>query len=137
MNRVLEGLSQFSTCYLDDILVFSETLEDHFSHIQQVFGRLREHSLRLKLKKCSFLKSETTYLGFVINNQGVIPEKRKVDIIRNLLPPKTVREVRSFIGMCSYYRRFIPHFSEIAEPIISLTRKFARLIGPMNARCMS
>ena len=126
MNRVLEGLSQFSTCYLDDILVFSETLEDHFSHIQQVFGRLREHSLRLKLKKCSFLKSETTYLGFVINNQGVIPEKRKVDIIRNLLPPKTVREVRSFIGMCSYYRRFIPHFSEIAEPIISLTRKFAR-----------
>ena len=126
INRVIEGLTGFATAYLDDILIYSETKEEHMAHIQQVFDRLREHSLRLKPKKCSFLKSETTYLGFVINSQGVFPEKRKVDIIRNLLPPTTVREVRSFIGMCSYYRRFIPSFSEIAEPIISLTRKFAR-----------
>ena len=96
------------------------------AHIQQVFDRLREHSLRLKLKKCSFLKSETDYLGFVINENGVMPEARKVNVIKALAPPTCVREVRSLVGMCSYYRRFNPHFSNIAEPIIALTRKYAK-----------
>lgn len=123
MSRVLEGLDKFTVAYLDDILIYSASLEDHLAHIQQVFNRLREHSLRLKLKKCSFLKSETNYLGFVIDETGIKPEAKKVDVIKALAPPTTVREVRSFIGMCSYYRRFIPNFSGIAEPIISLTRK--------------
>ena len=126
MATVLEGLDQFTVAYLDDILIFSRTLEEHFSHIQQVFDRLREHSLRLKLKKCSFLKSETNYLGFVINENGILPEARKVNIIKKLATPTSVRDARSLIGMCSYYRRFIPRFSEIAEPIIALTRKHAK-----------
>ena len=108
MATVLEGLDQFTVAYLDDILIFSRTLEEHFSHIQQVFDRLREHSLRLKLKKCSFLKSETNYLGFVINENGILPEARKVNIIKKLATPTSVRDARSLIGMCSYYRRFIP-----------------------------
>ena len=126
MNRVLEGYGEFTTAYLDDILIYSETLEQHLVHIQKVFDRLRSHHLRLKLKKCSFLKAETNYLGFVINEHGIQPEQKKVNVIKNLSPPTTVREVRSFIGMCSYYRRFIPRFSSIAEPIIALTRKYAR-----------
>ncbi|MCG8033371.1 MAG: DDE-type integrase/transposase/recombinase [Candidatus Thiodiazotropha taylori] len=126
MSRVLEGLDKFTVAYLDDILIFSSTLEEHLAHIQSVFDKLREHGLRLKLKKCSFLKSETNYLGFVINEQGIKPEARKVNVIKALAPPTTVREVRSLVGMCSYYRRFIPHFSEIAEPIIALTRKYAK-----------
>ena len=126
MNRVLEGLSDFTTAYLDDILIYSKTLEKHLEHIQLVFDRLRKHSLRLKLKKCSFLKKETNYLGFVINERGIQPEQKKVDVIRSLSPPSSVKEVRSFIGMCSYYRRFVPHFSSIAEPIIGLTRKYAK-----------
>ena len=126
MARVLEGLDKFTVAYLDDILIYSATLEGHLAHIQQVFDRLREHSLRLKLKKCSFLKSETNYLGFVINENGVMPEARKVNVIKALAPPTCVREVRSLVGMCSYYRRFIPHFSNIAEPIIALTRKYAK-----------
>ena len=126
MNRVLEGLGNFTTAYLDDILIYSQTLEEHLTHIQQVFDRLCMHNLRLKLKKCSFLRRETNYLGFVINDNGIKPEEKKVDVIRALPPPTNVREVRSFIGMCSYYRRFIPHFSQIAEPIIALTRKYAK-----------
>ena len=126
MARVLEGLDKFTVAYLDDILIYSATLEGHLAHIQQVFDRLREHSLRLKLKKCSFLKSETNYLGFVINENGVMPEARKVNVIKALAPPTCVREVRSLVGMCSYYRRFIPHFSNMAEPIIALTRKYAK-----------
>ena len=126
MARVLEGLDQFTVAYLDDILIYSATLEEHLAYIQNVFDRLRERQLRLKLKKCSFLKSETTYLGFVINETGIKPEARKVYVIKALAPPTTVREVCSFVGMCSYYRMFIPNFSSIAEPIITLTRKYAK-----------
>ena len=127
MSIVLQGLGHFATAYLDDILIYSETLEQHMSHLETVFERLRQHGLKLKLKKCSFLQLETQYLGFIINGRGISPDPKKVEAIRSLPTPTCVREVRSFIGMCSYYRRFIPNFSEIAEPVIAfLTRKFAR-----------
>ena len=126
MARVLEWLDQFTVAYLDNILIYSATLEEHSAHIQNVFDRLRKHQLRLKLKKCSFLKSETTYLGFVINETGIKPEATKVDELKALAPPTTVREVCRFVCMCSYYRRFIPNFSSIARPIIALTQKYAK-----------
>ena len=123
MVIVLQGLNHYATAYLDDILIYSETLEDHLIHLQNVFDRLREHGLKLKLKKCSFLQSETHYLGFIINSRGIQLDPQKIEAIKSLLSPTCVREVRSFIGMGSYYRRFIPNFSEIAEPVIALTRK--------------
>jgi len=86
---------------------------------------ISEHSLKLNLKKCSFFQEETHYLGFVISGEGVKPDEQKVAAIRNLAAPSSVREVRGFVGMCSYYRRFIPNFSKIAEPIIALTKKHA------------
>lgn len=125
MSIVLEGLTDFSVAYLDDVLIFSKTLEDHLKHINIIFERLRKHGLKLKLKKCSFLQEETHYLGFVVNKNGIKPNPQKVEAIKSLPPPTCVREVRSFIGMCSYYRRFIPNFSAIAEPLIFLTRKHA------------
>ena len=125
MSVVLQGCNDFSTAYLDEIMIFSPTLEEHLEHICVIFDRLRQHNLKLKLKKCSFLKSETHYLGFVISEEGIKPDQKKVEAIRSLPVPTCVREVRSFIGMCSYYRRFIPNFSQIAEPIIALTRKYA------------
>ena len=77
LNRVLEGLRNFTTAYLDDILIYSRTLEQHLMHIQQVSDRLRTHGLRLKLQKCRLLKRETNYLGFVINTNGIQPEEKK------------------------------------------------------------
>ena len=77
MAIVLQGLNHYATAYLDDILIYSETLEDHLIHLQNVFDRLREHGLKLKLKKCSFLQSETHYLGFIINSRGIQPAKDK------------------------------------------------------------
>ena len=126
MSRVLEGFYKFPVAYLDDMLIYSTTLEEHLAHIKNVFNKLREHSLRLKLKNCSFLKAETNYLGFVINENGVMPEARTMTVIKALAPPTAVREVKSLVGICSYYRRFIPHLSKIAEPIIALTRKYAK-----------
>ena len=125
MSVVLQGYDDFATAYLDDILIFSSTLEDHLKHLSLIFERLRLHNLKLKLKKCGFLKLETNYLGFVISDEGIKPDEKKVTAIRSLPVPTCVKEVRSFIGMCSYYRRFIPNFSQIAEPIIALTRKYA------------
>ena len=83
----MNGCQKFATAYLDDILIFSETKEKHFKHIQIVFDRLREHNLKLKLKKCSFLKTETKYLGFVIGNRGLKPDPDKVRAIRCMSPP--------------------------------------------------
>ena len=84
MAVVLQGIGTFSIAYLDDILVFSPTLEDHLKHLDIVFDRLRQHDLKLKLKKCMFLESETQYLGFIINKDGIKPEPKKVEAIRSL-----------------------------------------------------
>jgi hypothetical protein len=126
MNTVLQGCEDFAIAYLDDILIFSKNSEEHKKHIKIVFDRLRKHDLKLKLKKCAFFASETEYLGFIVSKDGVKPNPKKVEAIKSMPPPKSVREVRGFIGTCSYYRRFIPNFSQIAEPLINLTKKFAR-----------
>ena len=125
MSVVLQDCSGFATAYLDDLLIFSESLEEHMKHISIIFMKLRQHNLKLKLKKCSFLKTETNYLGFIVSENGIKADPKKIEAIKSLLIPTCVREVRSFIGMCSYYRRFVPNFSQIAEPIIALTRKYA------------
>ncbi|CAG5134263.1 unnamed protein product [Candidula unifasciata] len=127
VDQVLNGLQKFALAYVDDILVFSSgSVEDHLEHVERVFDRLREHDVKLKLNKCNFLKTETKYLGFVINRQGIQPDQEKVKAIQELPHPTNVKEVRGFIGMCGYYRRFIPNFSQIAEPMINLTQKYAR-----------
>ena len=126
MNIVLQGCEEFAIAYLDDVLIFSKNPEEHLRHIETIFERIRQHGLNLKLKKCAFFKEETEYLGFVISEDGVKPDPKKVEAIRDLPEPKSVREIRGFIGMCSYYRRFVPNFSKIAEPLIDLTKKYAR-----------
>ena len=88
-------------------------------HLSIIFDKLRQHKLKLMLKKCGFLKLETNYIRFVINEDGIQPDQKKVEAIRSLPAPTCGREVRSFIGMCSYYRRLIPNFSQIAEPIVA------------------
>ena len=94
MSKVLEGLDHFATAYLDDILIYCLILEEHLRHVQEVFDRLK-----LNLKKCSFMKAETRYLGFVISENGIKPDSKKVEVIQALPPPTCVREIRSFIGM--------------------------------------
>ncbi|KAK3107412.1 hypothetical protein FSP39_013983 [Pinctada imbricata] len=127
MNIVLQGCEGFAMAYLDDILIFTkDDPKEHIRNIQEVFNRLRQHNLKLKLKKCAFFKEETEYLGFVINKDGIAPDQKKVEAVKNLPAPKNVRQIRGFMGMCSYYRRFVPNFSKIAESLINLTKKYAR-----------
>ena len=126
MSRVLRVCSAFALQYLDDIMIFSKNFRDHLRHLELVFSKLREHNLMLKPSKCHFAQSKTNYLGFVVNGQGIRPDPYKVQSIRDLPTPTSVRNVRAFIGMCSYFRRIIPNFSKTEEPLIALTRKYAK-----------
>ena len=124
INDVLgEYLDEFAFAYIDDILIYSNTLEEHRVHVKKILKRLQESGLYAKLSKCEFEVQKTTFLGHVISNQGISMDPDKVKSILEWPIPTTVKEVQSFIGLCNYYRRFIPNFAKIAKPLHNLTRK--------------
>ena len=123
MTLALDGLDDFCSIYMDDIVVWSKSLDEHIRHINQLFERIRKHKLKLSLKKSQFMKAESNHLGFIVSPEGVRPDLLKVESIRTLAPPTNVKECRSFVAMCSYYRRFVPNFAKISEPIVALTKK--------------
>ena len=111
--------------YIDDVLVFSETLEEHLQQLRLVLERLRKAGLKLKPSKCHFLRESVEYLGHVITPQGLEPNPKQVKAVVEFPAPQTVTNVRQFLGLTSYYRRFIAHFAKIAAPLHTLTRKDA------------
>jgi len=124
MNRILQPIiGKFCAVYLDDIIIYSTTFLDHLDHTKQVFQRLRDANLKIKMKKCSFALQELHYLGHVVGGDGIKPDPNKLKVMKDLSNPKTVTEVRMAIGLFSYYRRFIKNFATIAEPLYQLTKK--------------
>ena len=123
MDHVLRGTEEYAGVYLDDIIVYGTDWEEHLKNLEGVFKRLCGAGLTIKLKKCTFGEQECTYLGHKIGNGGVLPEDAKVQAIRKRAKPRTKKEVRSFLGMLGYYRRFILHFATKAEPLTNLTKK--------------
>ena len=120
---VLTGLIGRSVMlYIDDIVVFSKTEEEHAKHLREVFQRLRTAGLQLKLTKCSFGKKEIDLLGHRVDAIGIRPLPERVEAVKRMAPPRTAREVRSFLGFVGYYRALIPNFSQIAAPISDLTK---------------
>jgi len=127
-NRVLRKIFAnllFAKCllYLDDILVFANSFREHLEALEAVFQKLRHNGLKLKPSKCSFGYQEIIILGHKISNNGIEVDPSKVDAVVRMPAPKNISEVRSFLGMASYYRRFIHNFSIIAKPILDLTKK--------------
>ena len=108
--------------YLDDIIVFSRTPEEHVHRLRAVFEKLKAAGLKLKPSKCDFFKKEIKYLGHVVSKEGVSTDPDKIKSVTEWPQPTTVTEVRSFLGFVSYYRRFIPNFSKVAKPLISYCR---------------
>jgi len=112
--------------YLDDIIIVSATFDEHLHHLAEVFRRLRDARLRLNPEKCHFCKSELKYLGHIVDRRGIRTDPEKVKSMTQWPQPTNVRQIRQFIGLASWYRRFIPEFSATAAPLTKLTRKNAR-----------
>ena len=129
MDLVLSGLL-YKLClvYIDDIIIFSRTFEEHIKNIQTVLDRLRDTNIKLSAEKCNFCLEEIPFLGHVISSQGCCPNPDKVKAIVEWPVPQNKTELKSFIGLAGYYRRFIHDFATIAEPLTSMTSKKALFV---------
>ena len=123
METVLAGLS-WDKClvYLDNILVVGHTVSEHLPNIRSILQRLREAGLKLKTRKCSFMQMQAEYLGHIVSHDGISIDPRKTAAVQEFPKPVDLKSLRSFLGLASYYRRFIPEFSRIAGPLYALTR---------------
>ena len=121
---ILSGL-RWKSClvYLDDIIIFSRTIEDHFKHLGEVLHLLSRAGLSLKLKKCHFFKETVNYLGHVIRPGKLEVASKNTEALKTAQPPSTQSELRSFLGLCNVYRRFVPGFAKVAAPLNALLRK--------------
>lgn len=124
MNDIFQDMVDVCVViYLDDILVFSNSLEEHRVHVRQVLTRLREHNLHARPEKCSFHTTSVEYLGVIITPEGVSMDPKKVQAILDWPAPRSIRELQSFLGFANFYRRFIDNYSGIVKPLTRLLRK--------------
>ena len=116
-------LDLFCIVYLDDILIYSNTLEEHISHVRQVLTRLREFGLSCKLEKCEFHTSTLSFLGFVISPSGISMDPDRIAAIVEWPAPESAHDIQVFLGFANFYRRFVDGFSRVISPITILLRK--------------
>jgi hypothetical protein len=109
--------------FFDDILVYSASFKDHVVHLQQVFELLSTEQWKIKLSKCTFSKNQVAYLGYLITQQGVATDASKISAISSWPIPQNVKELRSFLGLAGYYRKFVKHFGIINQPLTKLLKK--------------
>ena len=135
MDRLIQGLEGFTAAYLDDLVIYSSTWEEHLQHLRQVFKRLQEAGLTAKPKKCQFAMNQCKYLGHVVGNGVVQPESGKVNVVNSFAVPEMKIQVRVFLGLTGYYRRFIPDYATVALPLTDLTKKLAPNLVYYGERC--
>lgn len=124
MESVLSGLARKKCLvYLDDILVIGRTFEEHLSNLREVFTRLTRAGLKLKPSKCKLARGEVDFLGYVVSRNGISADPKKVSAVIEYPTPVDLKSLRAFLGLTSYYRRFVPSFSSVAQPLYALTRK--------------
>ena len=122
MHRVFQPyLDQFVVVFVDDILIFSQSEEEHEDHLRIVLHTLREHQLYAKFSKCEFWLTKVRFLGHVVSASGVSVDQEKVEAVMSWERPKSVFEIRSFLGLAGYYKRFIEDFSRLTAPMTRLT----------------
>ena len=128
MQQVISSVNpmegpNFVSVYIDDLLVYSQTLEEHLVHLGKVMDKLREVNLKLKPSKCHFVRQSVEFLGHILTPKGLQPNPKQVAAVQEFPVPRNVSELRQFLGLTSYYRRFIAQFSRVASPLHNLTRK--------------
>ena len=123
MNEIFADMINVNVCvYLDDILVYSDTEAEHFRHLEEVLTRLRKHDLKAKAAKCEFFKPELKFLGHIVSAAGMRPDPKKVQAVTDWPTPESVYEVRSFLGLANYFRKYIQGYSSIAAPLFDLLK---------------
>ncbi|XP_031127721.1 uncharacterized protein LOC116029820 [Ipomoea triloba] len=133
MNRVFRSyLDDFVVVFIDDILVYSKTPREHEEHLRIVLQVLRENKFYAKLSKCEFWQDKIAFLGHVITKEGVTVDPTKIKAVMDWPAPTTVAEVRSFLGLASYYKRFVRDFSRIAKPMTNLMKKTTKFMWDVN-----
>ena len=124
MSHVLKSQNwKYVLVYIDDILVFSKDFDTHLDHINNVFKRLREANLTLKPSKCSFAVNQVHFLGHILSAKGVQVDPSNTNKIKNFPIPATKKQIRGFLGLCNYYRRFIKNFAKLCVPLNALLTK--------------
>jgi hypothetical protein len=124
MNTVfMEYLDDFVVVFLDDILVYSKSMEEHRHHVEKVLRVLRENKLYGKLSKCEFGKDSMPFLGHIVSSKGIQVDPKKILAVQKWPTPKNVTDVRSFLGLCSYYRKFVKDFAKVSSPLTELLKK--------------
>ena len=124
----MEELDKFIVVFIDDILIYSKSAEEHGQHLRVVLEKLRAHKLYTKFSKCEFWLEKVAFLGHILIVEGVAVDHEKVEVVSHWQQPTNMSEVRSFLGLARYYRRFIEGFSKIARPMIELLRKDKKFI---------
>ena len=123
MNHILRKyLGDFTLVYLDDIIIYSKIWKGHLNHLRLVFEALRGAGLMVKVKKCEFAKKELKFLGHIISRKGIRTDPEKIEKMVNIGPPKNLKELRSRLGLFSFYRQYIKGFSSITKPMYELTQ---------------
>jgi hypothetical protein len=123
INKALSGLvDAICVVYLDDILIYSENLEDHRRHVREVFERLRRFSLFANLKKCSFFQTEVKFLGFIVGREGIRMDPKRVKVITQWPQLKSIHDIQIFLGFVNFYRRFIEGYSHITRLLTELLK---------------
>lgn len=117
-----EHIAKRCYVYIDDIVIFGKDQEEHLKNLELVFKTLEDANLKVQLDKCEFLQREVEFLGFIVGTKGIKPNPKKVQAIINLSPPRTLKELRSFLGMSGYYRRFVRDYAKLAKPLTTLLR---------------
>ena len=135
MNLVLSGL-QFEqcVCYLDDILIFADSLDCHLERLEEVLKRLLQAGLKIRPDKCELLQRKVRFWGYVIQESGISVDSSKTDVVKKWPVPQNVSEVRSFTGFCNYYSRLVPQYSKTALPLYDLTKKNASFVWSDNCQ---
>ena len=124
MGHILRGLEyRFTLIYIDDIIIFSKSINEHLTHLEEAFRRLRDANVKLSPEKCSFVKERIEYLGHVVTPEGIFPDPSKVEVVKNFPTLASLKELESFLGLVNYYWHFIKGFLEIASPLNALTKK--------------
>ena len=137
MDVLLDNVSEFAAAYLDDVIIHSKTWDEHVKHVSHVLRRLADAGLTVKPKKCQFAMSTCAYLGHVVGNGQVRPDTSKVKAVAEFPVPKSKSQVRAFLGLTGYYRRFIPHYAQTAAVLSDLTRKDAPNQVVWTSACQS